>query len=236
MSSWITPEECLRYAPDIKLSEAELIGAIAQAQAIAESPLGANRPLTIESHTQVMPVPIDSRILLSRVPVVDEFPVVQMRSRNWEDKFGRQSINSNWVQITPEQYRFDPEYGELVLANVIFTNHRYPIHRNRAYLGYRRPTVRIPETQIRVQYLTGFDFTQNTSEVTQLKVALAAIVRLRQSAQFQGVKLMDVKDEGYRVEYAPSTDFAGGTGKIGGSLIDEWLSIFRKYRPREFTA
>jgi hypothetical protein len=235
MAIWLTPEECLLYAPDIKLSNAELTAAIAQAQAIAESPLGANRTLSVEPYTEISSVPLDGKLMLSRMPIRDGSLVAQIRSGSWEDGYGRQSTPADWIQLTSDQYRLDPDYGELAIASV-FVNHRHPVHRGRAYLGYRRPTFRTPEIQVRVQYLTGFDFTQQASDVEQLKVALSAIVKLRQSSQFQGVKLMDVRDEGYQVEYAPSRDFAGATGRIGGSLIDEWLSIFRKYRPREFAS
>ena len=91
--SWLTPEECLIYAPSITLAGAALLTAINISQMIVEGVNGADRPLSITAITKVIKIPENNRILLPITPLLeDPAPVVKLKGSDLARRFGRYSI------------------------------------------------------------------------------------------------------------------------------------------------
>jgi len=234
--AWLSPAECLLYAPGIQLSGDALLSAITIAQIFAEGINGANRPLQITSFTKVLTVPSDSRIQLPIAPLLlSPAPIVRMRGSDLGSRFGAYS-NQEWEELAITDYIIDPANNEIALSGV-----NGLLQGNSDYSGFRgrthTPTSPRRQNQVRITYSSGFDFSVANAETTALKVFLANIVAVRQSAQSQGVKRLEISDEEYKIEYASQNDFSGISargGGVNGSPINEYLSLFRKYRPVEF--
>ena len=235
--SWLTPEDCLIYAPNTTLTGDALQTAIDISQMIVEGVNGADRPLSITAITKVIKIPENNRILLPITPLLDDpAPVVKLRGTDLAPRFGRYS-GQEWEELNEDNYIVDYDNNEIALLglNKLFYGQSFSTGFNR---GYRRPpTTPSGQRQVKVTYSSGFDFTQNTPETNRLKMALASIVALRTSAQSQGVKSVEISDEEYKVTYASQSDYLGISsqgGGVNGSPINELLSIFKKYKPIDF--
>lgn len=234
--SWLSPEECLNYAPNITLSGDALQSAIDISQVIVEGVNGADRPLPVTSFTKVIKIPEDNRILLPITPLLeDPAPVVRLRGSDLGARFGRYS-SQEWEVLSEDNYVVDYDNNEIALLglNRLF----YRQNCNNSFRGYRRPpTAPHEQRQAKITYSSGFDFTQNTPETNKLKMVLASIVALRTSAQSQGVKSLEISDEEYKITYVSQSDYMGISNKNGGvsgSPINELLSIFKAYKPLDF--
>ncbi len=237
--SWLSPEDCLIYAPNIILAEDALLSAIEISQMVVEGVNGADRPLSVTSFTKVVTIPENNRILLPITPLLeDPAPVVKLRGSDLAPRFGRYS-SQDWEELNEDNYVIDYDNNEIALLglNRLFYEHSGV---NPALRAYRRPPTAPHRTrQAKITYSSGFDFTQNTPEANRLKMALASIVALRTSAQSQGVKSLEISDEEYKVTYASQSDYMGISsqgGGVNGSPINELLSIFKKYKPIDFVA
>lgn len=235
---WLSNQDCISYAPSITLTGEPLTTAITLAQSLVEGVNGSNRPLALTEFTKILSIPNTGRVIVPIRPLLPSpAPVIELRGSDTPPRFGVYSLQE-WELLTLDKdYIIDydnNEVGLLSLSRVL--RHEYFYH-----VGFRRysrsPTVPRIKKQLKVTYYSGFNFTSNAEEVVTLKRALASIVAIRTSPQSQGVKSVDVSDEKYKVEYASQSDYLGISGnKTSGSPINELLSIFRKYRPSEYTS
>jgi hypothetical protein len=239
--SWLSPEDCLIYAPNIILAEDALLSAIEISQMVAEGVNGADRPFSVTSFTKVVTIPENNRILLPITPLLeDPAPVVKLRGSDLAPRFGRYS-SQDWEELDEDNYVIDYDNNEITLLglNRLFYGHNGVNPGLRVRNITRPPTAPRRTRQAKITYSSGFDFTQNTPETNRLKMALASIVALRTSAQSQGVKSVEISDEAYKVVYASPSDYIGISsqgGGVNGSPINELLSIFKKYKPLDFVA
>ena len=197
------------YFPDIPLHGPTLLGAIYRACTIAESVQGAGRPLEQQSHTELLRL---NRLLqtctLTRSPIVETpAPIIEARTGNFRDGFGRPVPLAPWATLSSDDYVLDYETGLLSLS-------RYTA----SYFG----RIGTPATEVRATYTAGFDFAVDTPEVRAIKIAVASILRFQNSPSFQGLGEVRVEGE-YSVRY---------TATVPGSVPDALLLPLRKYRPR----
>lgn len=233
---WLSNTECLQYAPGISLSGEALTTAITLAQILVEGVNGANRQLEVDSYTRILVIPNSGRVLFPLRPVLTSpAPQIYLRGSDLPPRFGLYSTQEWQLLEINKDYTIDFATNEIVLLTLAYAlRHEFSVTGFRRY--HRTPTSAISRRQLKVVFSSGFNFTATTNEIIELKRALAAIVALRTSAQSQGVKKLEVSDEKYVVEYAGKNDYLGISGnKFNGSPINELLSIFRKYRPSEFS-
>ena len=235
---WLSNQECLQYAPGITLTGEPLTTAIALAQSLVEGINGANRPLEITQYKKILTIPNTGRVIVPIRPMLSTpAPVVELRGSDTPPRFGVYSIQEWEPLILDKDYKLDYDNNEIsLLALSRVLQHEYYYH-----TGFRRysrnPTVPRVKKQLKITYSSGINFAATSETVVNLKRSLAAIVALRASPQSQGVKSVDVSDDSYSVEYASQSDYLGISGnKTNGSPINELLSIFRKYRPSEYTS
>jgi len=239
--SWLSPEECLEYAPNMTLSGAALQTAIDISQMIVEGVNGADRPLSATSFTKVIKIPQDNRILLPITPLLDDpAPVVRLRGSDLAPRFGSYS-SQEWEVLSNDNYIVDYDNNEIALLglNRLFYRTNSSANVGKFRRQQRQPTAPLGQRQVKITYSSGVDFTADTPEANRLKMALASIVALRTSAQSQGVKSVEISDEEYKVIYASQSDYMGISsqgGGVNGSPINELLSIFKKYKPLDFVA
>ncbi|AXK90434.1 hypothetical protein CrV_gp022 [Cylindrospermopsis raciborskii virus RM-2018a] len=235
---WLSNTECLQYAPGISISGEALTTAITLAQILVEGVNGANRQLEVNSYTRILVIPNSGRLLFPLTPVLaSPAPQIYLRGSDLPPRFGLYSTQEWQLLEINKDYTIDFSTNEIVLLTLAYSlRHEYSVTGFRRY--QRTPTSAISRRQLKVVFSSGFNFTAtpNTNEVLDLKRALASIVALRTSAQAQGVKKLEVSDDKYVVEYAGKNDYLGISGnKFNGSPLNELLSIFRKYRPSEFS-
>lgn len=215
--------------------DAALASAIAIAQGIAEGPQGANRPLDLSQVTEVLNIPSSNIILPSRLPISEDGPTtLQVRGRAvGSASFGRfdRNVTTEWITIPADGFEIDYELGEIRITQLALSNSSsYP---GSIYSRSHRPLSRVDNLQARITYTAGFDFSDDSNPVVVLlKRMLAAIVLYRDaaSAALSGMKAYQVENF-YKVDF--STDKATAlTSAIASSPMDEFLLIFRRFRPR----
>lgn len=151
------------YFPDVPLQGEALDGLIQRAQMLAEGPQGANRPLEITPFKEIvrMNVSLQTARLTFAPLALTPAPVVEARRKTHRDNFGRVHPTTAWVTLTEgEGYIIDEESGEIHLSLD-------------SQLGFGRSVF---FTELRVTYTSGFDTTQDTYEVRQLKAAVGSIL------------------------------------------------------------
>lgn len=200
----LTPADKPIYFPDIAPDSDTLMGAILRAQALAESAIGANRPLELTSHTEVSYV-ANYSCILSRFPIHESPPpILAARCGGHKDGFGRVAPVSPFFPLVQSDFFLDAESGRIDLWGTT-----------------RAGNI----TSIRATYYSGFDFSQNTPDCRQIKAAVAAILNYQHCNVFQGLQQVSVEGE-YKVAYS--------TGVDPGIVPESLLIPFRKYRPRSF--
>lgn len=178
------------YFPDVTLTGDALMGAIRSAQAIAESNIGASRPLELQQYTEVRTIN-SARALLTRLPIDPTATLIlSARSGGYRDVLGRSIPKSAWFPFQISDFKIDFDIGE------IFT---------------LAPQI----TEIRATYTTGFDFTLDTPDVKRIKSAVAEVLNYQQSNSYQGLLEVSVEGE-YKVRYGSSS---GGAGTIPDLLL-----------------
>lgn len=199
------------YFPEVALTGSSLLGAIYRACVIAESVQGAGRPLEQQSHTEVLRL---NRLLqtctLTRSPIASTpAPVIEARTGNFRDGFGRPVPLMSWATLNTDDYGLDYETGLVFLSR--FTP---------SYFG----RLGTPATEVRATYTAGFDFATDTPEVRTIKSAVAEILRFQNSPNYQGLGEVRVEGE-YSVRYNSTTP---------ATVPEALLLPLRRYRPRSF--
>lgn len=218
------------YAPDVDADN----GAILKAQMIAEGPNGAHRPLSKTSFTET-PRLTNGIARLTRFPI-DTLVALVVQTRGTT----RFSTNDTWQTIPVTDYTLDAELGELRIEHLFSSSESsFSLYGGGStYNNYprmsRRAQRRNTGPEVRVTYTAGFDFqaTPETSEVQQIKSALAAIVGLQTSTLSTGLKqdtITDFRSQTYGADVAQLT----ATGQ-GSTLMGDYLAVFRQYRPKEY--
>lgn len=158
----LTPEDESIYFPGIGLTGDTLIGCLARAQAFVESYLGCGRPIERRQYVEVITfdqgrfIPVNDPLIavLRYYPVVSA--IVEGRRANVLDGFQRRIwATPDWLLVDPERYELDPG-GRLVV-----------------YANY---------SELRITYNAGFDFTQDSPEVREIK-AIAGMLAIRLSVR-----------------------------------------------------
>jgi hypothetical protein len=242
--SILTLSDLETYAPSLaNLDEAITNQTLASVGMLVQSFQGSRRPLDKQSFQETRPVH-DNRVLVSRMPLqlTPSAPIVEVRNQINDavvDEIGWRE----WRVIDPSQYEVDTNAGEIRFKfaydigagnNTDFGRRRQDRH------TLRRGKLK---NEVRITYYTGFDFSTSTppQDVIDLKYAMGAIAELQYSqktALSSGNAVVDVevKDE-YRQKWQSSTNVAvlpGTNGATGAAAyLDQLMTVFRKYRPRE---
>jgi len=249
----LTLADLADFAPGIDTTTAPLAveALLARVQSWCESETGANRPLEVTSHTEILTLPIAQGILgqLACVPVLESpDPVIQVR----------QGGPGAWVAIGSESYSIDSKTGELELF--LTGNSGFNFDLNSGVLGRGLAPA---TTDVRAIYSSGWDFTVNTDPVVLQIKALAA--QLAQTlwtieggtnqydsatlSNYSGVgeavvKRFESKSEAtieYHARGSQSSSATRSTTALAADqqylpMIANILFPLKKFQPRSFTA
>lgn len=220
----LTEDDQPIYFPRIKALGDELAGFLLRAQAIAEGPAGADRPLEL---TQII-----DNINISKAYQTGQLkywpiasspdPVVEVRQGSHKNIFGRPSPVSNWVTLAPTDYQLEAT-GRLLLS--ISTAYGFSVGLSFA-------------TEARVIYTTGFDFTDDTVPVKTIKACVGAIATYLYfseggaTAGVGPISKREAKDE-YSIWYGESA-YQGKIGADSNSAFESILRPLKQYAPRSF--
>lgn len=245
--SILTPDSP-EIPPNLQCQDIErLIVAIATAQRMAESILGAGRPLELTEFKEILRVnKVMQTAQLSYWPIVNEPPLVVEVRQATTMIYGRSLGTSQWYRLKGGNPIFD-ELGSPVLddaGNPTFTEAEYRIdedgklHLGRGFIssGFGRSTP-YQTDEVRVTYTSGFDFSQNTYEINQIKTAIGSIMLAQSSEQYK-TNLAKVRiDKEASAEYGNSGR-AGSTKALGilsapaGLGLVESMIFLKQYVPR----
>ena len=176
----LTEDDYSEYTKGVTLTGDDLLVAIAQAQAIIESPNGANRPLDITQKTEILKLNggLQNAYLSWRYIAEDPAPLVWGRYGKMQNSYGEIIPASDWESIT--DFRLDDNEISIVGSSCRWN-------------GY---------SEIKVTYSSGFDFTDITNpDVLYLKQHTGILLTYMQSPSFQGVKLLDVPFKEFKIEF-----------------------------------
>lgn len=149
--SILTPADQSVWFPEVQISGNALVAAIRRAQLTAESAKGANRPLERHQIKEVKRV-YEGGCNLSRIPIaLIPLPLIEIRYGGYIDGWRRGITLTEWETISAEEYALDTESGRLTLLN----------HE---------------AIEVRATYTAGFDFSENSQAVNEIKAAVAAIL------------------------------------------------------------
>ena len=239
----LTPVDLALLAPDLDVDPGSITAVIQQAQMLVEGADGANRPLEINQFTETPVLNGNGFCKLSRLPILEgeSYPVsVSIRGRRLLSSFGLPLSDNQWITLEASSYEFDYSLGEVRLLGGNFGGlgsnwSSFAGHRNR-YLSrpFRRPTEERIAPEMRISYYTGFDFqaSELSHEAQQIKYATAGIAKLQQSPLASGLKQYNLTDF-YSVTYSTDAASVAASSK-NKTLLEDLLTIVRKYRPREF--
>lgn len=209
----------------VDLSADQMQALIVSAQRMAESALGAGRPLETTEFSQILPVAkVMQTAQLSYWPIADTpTPVIEIRQAT-TTIYGRSQGTSDWYTLDESQYILD-DTGKLHL------------NRGHAGSGFNRSAT-FTADEVRATYTSGFDFSVSSYEVEQIKNAVLAIALAQTSQQYQNnVSRITVNDE-VTVQYGSTSDTSGGTSPLAilsnpaGLSLKEAMLFLRKYAPR----
>lgn len=135
------------YFPSVIQTGADLDGLMLLAQSLCESSYGANRPLELQQHTEIVTV-VNWVATLTYYPIVP--PLVSVSARLLRDvSFGR-TVLHQWLQLGSDEYLLDVEVNQLRLG------------------GHA--------SEVKVTYSAGLDFSTSNIEVQKIKAIAGQIV------------------------------------------------------------
>lgn len=192
--------------------------AIASAQRLAESNIGAGRPLELTEFTEMVPV---SRVMqssqLSYWPIAEiPVPIISVRQSR-TTIYGRSLGTSQWIDVDPENYILDPD-GR--------------VHFQLEWSGWGRigPS---GFDEVRARYTSGFDFSLNNYEINQIKGAVADIITAQLSDQYKSGALLSQVEIFEEVKTAIRYNNSDNATTI--TALRQGLSILKRYFPRGIT-
>ncbi|MEL6853656.1 MAG: hypothetical protein AAFO83_00945 [Cyanobacteria bacterium J06607_13] len=217
------------YFPEVDLQGSALLAALTTAQVVVEGYQGANRPLEVRKVTQAPQVDGDGIAMLSDMPVLvstDSQPIkVQIRGHGVIDPYRLSAQQSQWIDLTGDlDYQIDLERGELRLTS------RYAaafVDRNATGGSRRSPSSPITPAQLRIEYYSGFDFTDDTDpDVRAIKAATAQVLLWLSSPAYAGI-------ERVQVDRRVAVTMQGGSNAMTpGTVPESMLMLFKRYAPR----
>lgn len=236
----LTPSDKNTYFPDTELQGSELLSALARAEAIAQGPAGANRSLEKKQWVELLPFVDRGITYLSYSPIdLTASVTVQLRGGDIDTGFGRVLPDNEWTTIDAEDYEIDAAFGELRVKSLpgyhaFTTVGVYSVFRiagSRSPL--QRPTRPNLKRELRITYSAGFDFaaTPESYEVKTIKRAVAGIMSVQSTPAASGIASYKA-DRFYSVSYNAAASTVAQSSRAS-SLLDEYLLILQKYRPRE---
>ena len=208
----LTTAELATYAPEV--DGANVLN-ILNAQAAIESWVGFS--IELSERVEILQLTARSKTTqLSYHPIADTpAPVVEVRQGNERDRLDRQSVVTDWYTLEVGDYVLDST-GLLSLNTI----------NSAIAFGFRVADI----TEARATYTAGLDFSQDTSEINQLKAAAGLIITYQSSPSFSSnVTEIDVDDQ-FREKYASAS--GGGNGVTPGKVPEVFFRPFQKYKPR----
>lgn len=206
------------YAPSVELSGEALQGALIQAQFIAEGFGGANRRLEVQPYDLVLRLQPAQQI--AHIPyfplVIDEDRPLIVHARHTGDFSMGAWVQGDHLWETLEEdthYILDRQTNRITLLRFSAGNSSWGL---RDYYCNQY-------TEIRVQFYSGFEFTEPLSEEeNSIKASLGQLLAYLQSPPFLGVKRLQVPFREYEIEYQQQP---------AGQVPEYLLQAFRRYRP-----
>ena len=198
------------FAPGVNLTSDALTGAFYYLQSILESEAGAGRPLDLALRTETRKINYRCQsFFLQHFPILvdDDHPfLLSVRiGGNVTDTFGRAVSPGSWRVLADDEFILDNNnqiflnYSNLNLISSGWSP-------NYLSSGYQRGGF----TDYKCEYWAGFDFTQDTQEINQLKASAGAILTyVVQSGVFKGVSELDVPFDEFRIKYATDPTLIG---------------------------
>ncbi|MEO0824931.1 MAG: hypothetical protein AAFY20_09355 [Cyanobacteria bacterium J06639_14] len=232
----LTSADAEQFFPNLDIPVGEEWLVLRQAQAIAEGPAGANRPLEVEPFTEHPIVDGRGTVQLSRVPVLNDPPiVVQVRWSGGIAPYGISTNQTNWIDLEEDKdYRVDYERGEVELITIGSAMFVGMGQRYHSTYGNRRsrPGAKVTPAEMKITYSTGYDFAANplSHAAETIKAAVAGILKIQRSPQATGLKSFDM-DDFYKVDFAAGLA-AEAASAAAGSPFEDYLKVLRQYRPR----
>ena len=237
--SLISSAESGTYFPSLSqtMDWAQIQSFMLGAEALAQSPQGANRRFAITKIYETPFIGTDYKVRLKYLPVlIDRDVEVRVRGRGMVDGFQRSFPSGEWVDVGSESYTVDGELGEIVFLDLPLFNESNKFRPASSYQSHGRlPGMPIEALQLSVSYYSGWDFAaaDPPPEVEEIKAAIAMMTRVMASPPAQGVQSRSIEDiYKFSVSYSSSAAQLAVSGGAS-SPLDQWLSILKKFRPRE---
>lgn len=214
---------------------------IYKAESLAQGPLGANRPLSKEQFTETPRASRDGIIRLSRWPIDTDSPVtVQVRGvpghrQSTTDSLAFETLDESEFTVDAELYQITiPRLSGISRSNFSFSP-SYGYRNSRNFHSYTPRSHQCPTPfQVKVTYTAGFDFqaVPMSQPVLAMKLALIEIIKLQSSSLSAGIKQYSITDF---VSATAGADVAQLVASSQSStLLEDQLSIFKKYCPRSY--
>lgn len=185
----LTPDDRTIFFPSVNLEENTLLGFLVRAQAIAESLIGANRPLELQPHVFHLEIPA-SVFFIPNTPIAPEpIPVIEQRvSRNpYPHSFGYQQVGRGYGYGCHSRFPgiararnnvgiFPQDIQPIGTGNdwQIIPVEQYEIDLETGRVELRYWAI---ATSLKVTYTGGYDFSTSSPEVLAIKSAVAAILK-----------------------------------------------------------
>jgi hypothetical protein len=224
---FILPSDLVLYFPDDSIDLISL--KLARAKSLIESYLVANRKFEIKDYVEVFPIRSTATCLLKYLPILNNsnlYPIdLKIRS------------NANeWTNIDSDRYTIDFELGEIVFKDLALIDNwssiwnaprSYQYNRARQYRGK-------VYSQIRINYFSGFDFSNITpgSETENFLLQVVNLINYQSDDRNNGLKSFELMEH-YKVDYQPESARASAKDEKGiGNSLNDLLAYFKKYQPR----
>ncbi len=185
----LTSSDKSKYFSEVVATSTTLDGLLIIAQAMCESTYGADRPLELQSFTDIVDLyPASGIALIKRSPVI---AVSSISVRREIDNFG--SSSSEWQLLTSNEYSVDTEINQV---NINYS-------KNWQMLGARRSPM-----QAKITYTSGFDFSTDTSqEANNIRAICGRIVSYME--QPIAIGKANITDANGFQSYVASNSFLG---------------------------
>lgn len=185
----LTESDRCEYFPSVNLEGDILNGAIRRAQTIAESNLGAGRPLESQQYTEILSVNSTfNSCQLSYYPVsTSSLLLFEIRYSSTVDGFGRVSNQSQWVVLTQSQYQIDYETGRLQLFSYSLSSRS--------------------KTEVRATYTSGFNFNSDSYQIREIKTCVGAILGYLESMPGKNVTFLKPAGIAFNSEFGQIPDY-----------------------------
>jgi hypothetical protein len=204
---FLTEDDIPIYAPTVTLIDDALIGAIAVAQSICESPMAAGRSLEIQEITETLSLNEFQSCFLTHSPIL-AIVNVEARTGNFKDSTGAPYQASPWRIIPEENYTIDQNELTVVGTDGLST-------------GWPRIN-RIRYTDARITYSTGYNPEEDTVDTRYIKSHLGQVLTYLQGANYQGVKSLKVPFREFEIQYSDS---------LPATIPESLLTPFWRFQP-----